>query len=144
MKKILVPIDGSECSREALKQAKELAISYGESEVTILTVIDSIRYLDMDFKFDAVRDGIDLSKQLLVSAEKEFEGFDGQVNTVYKTGDVAEEIINFAEEGNFDIIVMGSRGLGMFSRAILGSVSNKVIQHSKTTVMIVKKSEDGV
>jgi len=114
-------------------------MAYGECKVTILTVIDSIRYLDMDFKFDAVRDGIDLSKQLLISAQEEFEGSNIIVNTVYKTGDVAEEIINFADEGDFDIIVMGSRGLGMFSRAILGSVSNKVIQHSKTTVMIVKK-----
>lgn len=139
MKKILIPIDGSECSKSAIREAKELALAYGDCEVTILTVIDSIRYLDMDFKFDAVRDGIDLSKQLLLSAQEEFQGFNGVVNTVYKTGDVAEEIIDFAEEGNFDIIVMGSRGLGMFSRAILGSVSNKVIQHSKTTVMIVKK-----
>ncbi|HZH92950.1 MAG TPA: universal stress protein [Tissierellaceae bacterium] len=137
MKKILVPIDGSDCSKKALMKAKDLGKAFG-SHITILTIIDSIRYLDMDFKFDAVRDGIDLSKQLLVTALEDFKDYPGEVETLYKTGDVAEEIIDVAEEGGFDLIVMGSRGLGVFSRTILGSVSHKVIQHSKTTVMVVK------
>lgn len=138
MKKILVPVDGSDCSKLALAKAKEIGAPF-KSQITVLTVIDSIRYLDMDFKFDAVRDGIDLSKQLLVSAREDLTDYPGEVETLYKTGDVAEEIIETAEEGNFDLIIMGSRGLGVFSRTILGSVSHKVIQHSKTTVMIVKK-----
>jgi len=137
LKKILVPIDGSECSKKALLKAKLVGEAF-HSEITIVTVIDSIRYLDMDYKFDAVRDGIDLSKQLLVSAAKEFEDYPYPLETIYKTGDVAEEIIDLAEEGNFDLVIMGSRGLGVFSRTILGSVSNKVIHHSKKTVMVVK------
>ena len=137
MKKILVPIDGSDCSKKAMLKAKELGEAF-DSHITILTIIDSIRYLDMDFKFDAVRDGIDLSKQLLVSAKENFKDYPGEVETIYKTGDVAEEIIDTAEEGDYDLIVMGSRGLGVFSRTILGSVSHKVIQHSKSTVMVVK------
>lgn len=140
LKKILVPIDGSECSKKALKKAKLIGEAFG-SEITIVTVIDSIRYLDMDYKFDAVRDGIDLSKQILVSAAKEFDNYPNPVDTIYKTGDVAEEIIDLAEEGNYDLIVMGSRGLGVFSRTILGSVSHKVTQHAKTTVMIVKNCD---
>ena len=140
LKKILVPIDGSECSKKALKKARLVGEAFN-SEVTIVTVIDSIRYLDMDYKFDAVRDGIDLSKQLLVSAAKEFENYPHPVQTIYKTGDVAEEIIDLADEGGYDLIVMGSRGLGVFSRTILGSVSNKVIQHAKNTVMVVKDCE---
>src|SRR5690554_5332476 len=117
MKKILVPIDGSECSKLALAKARELGMAFN-SDITILTIIDSIRYLDMDFKFDAVRDGIDLSKQLLVNAKATFEGYPGEIETLYKTGDVAEEIIDTAEEGAFDLIIMGSRGLGVFSRTI--------------------------
>lgn len=140
LKKILVPIDGSECSKKALEKAKFIGETFG-SKITIVTVIDSIRYLDMDYKFDAVRDGIDLSKQLLVSAAKEMEDYPYSVDTVYKTGDVAEEIINLAEEGHYDLVIMGSRGLGVFSRTILGSVSHKVTQHAKTTVMIVKDCE---
>ena len=137
MKKILVPIDGSEWSTRALLKARELAEAF-QAELTILTVIDSIRYLDMDYKFDVVRDGIDLSKQLLEQSKSMFDGYAGKVETAHTTGDVAEEIIRFAEKGNFDLIVMGSRGLGIFSRTILGSVSHKVLQHAKMTVMIVK------
>lgn len=137
MKKILVPIDGSEWSTRALLKAREIAGAF-LADVTILTVIDSIRYLDMDYKFDVVRDGIDLSKQLLEQSKKMFEDYSGKVDTAHTTGDVAEEIIRFAENGGYDLIVMGSRGLGVFSRTILGSVSHKVIQHAKTTVMIVK------
>ena len=137
MKKILVPIDGSEWSTRALLKARELVEAF-QAELTILTVIDSIRYLDMDYKFDVVRDGIDLSKQLLEQSKSMFDGYAGKVETAHTTGDVAEEIIRFAEKGNFDLIVMGSRGLGIFSRTILGSVSHKVLQHAKMTVMIVK------
>ena len=137
MKKILVPIDGSEWSTRALLKARELAEAF-QAEVTLLTVIDSIRYLDMDYKFDVVRDGIDLSKQLLEQSKSMFDGYVGKVETAHTTGDVAEEIIRFAENGAFDIIVMGSRGLGIFSRTILGSVSHKVLQHAKMTIMIVK------
>ncbi|HCO18509.1 universal stress protein [Gudongella oleilytica] len=137
MKKILVPIDGSEWSTRALLKAREIAEAF-LADVTILTVIDSIRYLDMDYKFDVVRDGIDLSKQLLEQSKKMFEGYAGNVDTAHIIGDVAEEIIRYAENGSYDLIVMGSRGLGVFSRTILGSVSHKVIQHAKTTVMIVK------
>jgi nucleotide-binding universal stress UspA family protein len=137
MKKILVPIDGSEWSTRALLKARELAEAF-QAEVTILTVIDSIRYLDMDYKFDVVRDGIDLSKKLLEQSKSMFDGYAGKVETAHTTGDVAEEVIRFAENGGFDLIVMGSRGLGIFSRTILGSVSHKVLQHAKMTVMIVK------
>ena len=140
MKKILVPIDGSKCSQLALQKARKLGEAFG-SRITIITVIDSIRYLDMDFKFDAIRDGIELSKQLLANAKEEFKDYPNEVDAIYKTGDVAEEIINTADEGDYDIIVIGSRGLGIFSRTILGSVSHKVIQHANVTVMVVKSSE---
>lgn len=140
MKKILVPIDGSDCSKLALQKAAKLGEAF-KSHITILTVIDSIRYLDMDFKFDAIRDGIELSKQLLISAEEELKDYPGEIETIYKTGDVAEEIIDTADEGDFDLIVIGSRGLGVFSRTILGSVSHKVIQHANVTVTVVKSCE---
>ena len=45
--------------------------------------------------------------------------------------DVAEDILNEAEEGNFDAIVMGRRGLGRAKALLLGSVTNKVVQNAK-------------
>ncbi|MDB4112096.1 universal stress protein [Yoonia sp.] len=60
------------------------------------------------------------------------------VKTFVRNGDFADEILEVAEEQNVDMIVIGSRGLGKFREAILGSVSQKVLHHAKQTVVIVK------
>ncbi|MBC7087790.1 MAG: universal stress protein [Tissierellales bacterium] len=138
MKKILVPIDGSKCSQLAMQKAKELAKAF-DSSITVITVVDSIKYLDMEYRYNAVQKDLAYSKELLKTAEKFFEDLGKEIETVCKTGDVSEEILNLAEEGDFDLIVIGSKGMGRFSRAILGSVSQKISQVAKTNVLIVKK-----
>lgn len=57
---------------------------------------------------------------------------------VIREGDVAEEIIKYAEEIGSTMIIMGSRGLGTFSKALLGSVSEKVLTYACCSVLIVK------
>ena len=53
-------------------------------------------------------------------------------------GSPAEEIVNVAEDRGCSLIIVGNRGLGAFSRTLLGSVSNKVINASKISVLVVK------
>ena len=53
-------------------------------------------------------------------------------------GNAAEQIVNVAEERGCSLIIVGNRGLGAFSRTLLGSVSNKVINTSKISVLVVK------
>ena len=60
------------------------------------------------------------------------------ITTKLLTGRAAENILIEAEEGNFDLIVIGCRGLGGFKELVLGSVSHSVVNGSKTPVMIVK------
>ena len=55
-----------------------------------------------------------------------------------RAGDYAEEILNAAEEFDADMVVIGSRGLGMLKSAVLGSVSQKVLHHAKCSVLTVK------
>jgi len=57
---------------------------------------------------------------------------------VIAEGDAAANINGYAEKEAFDLIVIGSRGLGRLKQALLGSVSNKVIHHAKRSVLIVK------
>jgi nucleotide-binding universal stress UspA family protein len=52
-------------------------------------------------------------------------------------GDPAKEIITFAEEGHCDLIVMGRRGQGAVSKALLGSVSDRVVKAASCPVMVV-------
>ncbi|MGO1470886.1 MAG: universal stress protein, partial [Tissierella sp.] len=61
-----------------------------------------------------------------------------ELNVKLRRGDPADAIIKETEKEDYDLVVMGSRGLGTFSRAILGSVSNKVLNHVETNVLIVK------
>ena len=60
------------------------------------------------------------------------------INTMLKEGEPAQTIIETASKENFDLVVMGSRGLGGLKKLMLGSVSNAVAQEVGSTAMIVK------
>lgn len=141
MKKILVPIDGSEYSVNAILKAKEICGPLG-CDITILNVIKPMQdysYVhNKDFYKDAERSLLGHSRLLLEKSLEHFKDFPGKVDTQYRRGDPVDEIVRFAEEGGFDLVIMGSRGLGAFSRTLLGSISDKVIHHIKVSVLIVK------
>lgn len=141
MKKILVPIDGSGYSKKAMEKAKDLGKSLN-SEITILNVIrpmyDYKSVHNKDFHMEGERLLLRESNLLLEDSVAFFEDYPGEIHSQYKRGDPVDEIIKYAEEGNFDLVIMGSRGLGAFSRTLIGSVSDKVIQHITTSVLIVK------
>ncbi len=138
--KILVPTDGSENSERAIREAKKYG-EYVNGEVTILTAVDPLvvkryGYLDLSkLDNDALEDA---AKSILAESLEMFDGFKGKVQTKLRRGNPADEILKEAEEGNYDLIIMGSRGLGVFSRTILGSVSNKVLNHTNKNVFIIK------
>lgn len=142
MEKILVTTDGSENSKKALLEAKKLAACLG-AEVDILTVVDnSFLYAHIEEKYYTLRktdEELDaLGKELLEDSLKIFDDFEGEVRVKLRTGDPADGIIKQTEKEKYDLVIMGSRGLGTFSRAMLGSVSNKVLNHVKSNVLIVK------
>lgn len=140
MNRILVAADGSKYSKKALFKAKQLATSLG-IEVVVITVVnisDNVYVQNRELKTELGKTALSHAHNVLKDAEEIFEGFPYKFSTVYKNGDIVDEIVKFAEEGSFDLLIMGSRGLGAFSRTLLGSVSDKVIHHIKTSVLIVK------
>lgn len=140
MKKILVATDGSKYSKKALLTAKQMATDMG-SEVTVISIVtlyDNVYSHNKAIKSELGKAEMERSKYVLKEAEEIFSDFEGKFSTVYKIGDAVNEIVKLAEEGNYDLLIMGSRGLGAFSRTLLGSVSDKVIHHVKTSVMIIK------
>lgn len=68
----------------------------------------------------------------------EAQGFGSKTTTKLLIGDPADMILRESVEGSFDLIVIGSRGLGSVKEFILGSVSYKVVSHSKIPVLVVK------
>lgn len=141
MYKILVPIDGSEFSKKSMLKAKELATALG-SDITLLNVINplkDVKYMhNKEYHLDMNRSLIKESDELLSAALESFKDFPGNVSAIHKKGDTVEEIVKLAEEGEYNLVIMGSRGAGAFSRTLLGSVSDKVVHHIKTSVLIVK------
>ncbi len=140
MKKILVPIDGSDVSLRAVDFAKSM-FELQDKATTIFSVIpDNVNYYITNAELlDQISETTsDKTETLLKNIVADFEGVPGRVNYHYTMGDPANEIVKFAEDNDYDIIVMGSRGLGTFSKTILGSVSTKVLNRTKKTVVIVK------
>lgn len=141
MKKILVTTDASENSKRALLEAKKFAECSG-GQVTILSVVDYVvmkPYAGVDYPVMPDDEKLEnVGESVLESALELFKDFQGTVDTKLRRGNPADEIIKEAEGGDYDLIVMGSRGHGTFSRMILGSVSNKVLNHTKKNVCIIK------
>ncbi|HEY4544191.1 MAG TPA: universal stress protein [Tissierellaceae bacterium] len=141
MNKILVSVDGSKNSKQALEKAKRLA-NLSEGEVLILHVInDTVNnpYLALnDYKKAIDNAFVEQGDIILKEAKDLFSDTDIEVQTLLEHGDPGKVIIDISEKENVDLIIMGSRGLNPLSRMMLGSVSNKVLNNSKTSVLIVK------
>ncbi len=141
MKKILVATDGSETSNRALKKTKILA-EYMDAEVTIINVASDLvahpYLMNREYGIKTNEDLRLMSKELLDESLKYFEGFEGKVKAIVRSGDAGREIIEEVEEGDYDLVVIGSRGLGAFSRLMVGSVSNKVLNHVAVDVWVIK------
>lgn len=139
-KKILVTTDGSKNAERALIKAKKEA-ECSDATVTILAVVKPM-FLTYYGKSEVLKKdskAIEEGKQELLRKSLElFEDYSGKVETKLRKGDPAEEILNEAEEYKYDLIIMGSKGLGIFAKALLGSVSSKVLNHTETDVLIVK------
>lgn len=141
MKKILVAIGGFSYAQRVLSEARQLAEAMG-SEVAIINVVDISReehYIaNKDFLEDIKKGAMAHSEEMLASAKLEFKNFTGEIETISKLGNAADEIINFAEIGGFDLIIMGSRSTGVFSRGQLGNIAEKVVHYSRVPVYIIK------
>lgn len=135
--KILVPIDGSKKSFQALDRALTLA-GFTHGEVTCLNVIPHVikeggpRTKAVDKQI--ISDGNMLLKKATTHA--------GNKNVQFKTkmirGSPSIEIIKLSQSGKFDDIVMSTTGSGSATGEMLGSVSNYVLHKSKIPVYLIK------
>ncbi|MCX7793437.1 MAG: universal stress protein [Thermodesulfovibrionales bacterium] len=144
--KILVPVDGSKYSEEALK----IAIDYAKTKGANICLINVIPYIE----------GIDLEisaserDRLIKSLEKRGEYIVQQACGILAAEDIIatcrhivasvsipDAIIDYAEKEKIDLIIIGSRGLSKSSRFKLGSVASKVVRHAPCSVYVVKLPE---
>jgi nucleotide-binding universal stress UspA family protein len=77
-----------------------------------------------------------IGASILNSAAKRLKGLKFDQKT--ESGDPAKVIIQMADKGNYDVIVMGGRGRNSIGRPLLGDVANHVIHYTNRSVIIVK------
>ena len=138
--RILVAIDGSKMSKKALLSALQLSKEryskvgaiYVTKSITITEAMTQETQNQIQDTLRKVRNDI-VTKALAFAKE---EGLD--MDTYLVAGDPAIQIVKRAEEENYQLIVMGSRGLGAIRGFMLGSVSHKVSQLSHCPVLIIK------
>ncbi len=136
-KKILVPLDGSSNSMRGLDRAIEIAKG-GDAEITgfyvfHLPVAAGIKYT-AKMKEEAQRKAVKAIGPAMNKTQKAGAIFK------YKTGggNTGSEIVKFAKNEKFDMIVIGARGLGGAKEMFLGSTSNYVIHKTAVPVLVVK------
>jgi len=149
MRKILVPVDGSERSINAVEFAVDLATKY-DSEIRLVHVIpNSIwRYcMATDEEEDLIPPHIikntikemeEEGERLLSSVLTSVKGAGIEAHAQLDHGYPAKKILQIAKEENFDLIVMGSRGRGTITRLFFGSISDEVIRKAPCPILLVK------
>lgn len=137
IKKILVPLDGSNNSFKGLTEAIYLARQC-DATITGLCVIP-LYTINLGRVLTSLRKESEKEVNKFMRKAKTLAAQNGIVfyeKIMY--GNQAWEITEFASYKKFDIIVMSSRGMGAVKEAILGSVANNVVHRSKIPVLVVK------
>jgi nucleotide-binding universal stress UspA family protein len=141
--RILLATDGSPGSMQACEAAAQIARAF-DSQVTILSAIPSIGALAAPLEgeyyskiVNKADDNVDKAASVfrkagVAVAEKEIP--QGRASPV-------ETIVEYAANEGFDLIVMGTRGMGGFKRAALGSVSSAVTSHAPCSTLVVRQAK---
>ncbi len=146
MKKMLVAYDGSEASIKAVDMCLKCANE--DDEITLLTVIPAelaessftkmlLPTIDLS---SVVKSGSfkDKAVESLTKITKDIEDSVSKADIAVESGDPADEILMTAKKIQADIIVVGYKGYGKEGRFLLGSVTDKVVRHASSSVMVVR------
>lgn len=132
-KSILLAADGSENSFRAAEET--LNFINEDTTVTILNVIQ------IEKSKDAVLHGgntINQQKDKIAKVIELYESNNVDYNVIFERGIPEESVVKVSNSGDYNIIVLGNRGLNTLQGMMMGSVSHKVAKKANIPVMIVK------
>jgi nucleotide-binding universal stress UspA family protein len=140
-KKILIATDGSENAEKAALYGMDIAKATG-AEIHALYVVSTehagtartvMGWTEAFEEYLANKGGAATGHVENLGKEAGIK-----VEPVYLRGSPAEKILEYAEENNIDLIVMGTQGITGIKKFLIGSVAENVLRHSKVPVMIVR------
>ena len=139
-KKILVGYDGSDNAKRAVGRAANVAAATG-AQLGIVVVVNPVvpvygpvSFYPSDFADQLVKEG----QKSLVEAIDIAKKFTQVVAGSVEQGHAAQAILELADSGKADLIVLGRRGISGIERFVMGGVSSSVVGHSKCDILIVK------
>jgi nucleotide-binding universal stress UspA family protein len=146
LRRILVPTDFSEHSKNALRYAAAFADKFG-AEVFLLHVFQDLAIFQPDAVTVAPQAPPPI-EQMLAAARTALERSiqEGpcaavKVHPEVSEGSTFEEIVRFAKEKDIDLIIMGTHGRGWLAHVLLGSVTEKVVRKAPCPVLTVRHPE---
>ncbi|RJP80815.1 MAG: universal stress protein [Desulfobacteraceae bacterium] len=137
MKKILVAFDGSDQSKKAFAFGLEMAGKYSAS----MTVLSIARPPDPPVNIElqaALETATEFYQSHFADMKAQADAKGIQAGFEVRVGHPAEQIVHFADEGNFDAIVMGHRGESLLQKWLLGSVAKRVLSYANCTIIVVR------
>lgn len=145
-KKILLPVDFSDCSRAALRHATFIGDEFG-SEIHVLHVWDIPGHLRPDLTVWTGDISASLHEHARQEAEQALEDFAKDTGVAGRrgltletaSGPPASTVVAKAEEGAYDLIVMGTHGRTGLSHLVLGSIAEHVVRHAQCPVLTVRE-----
>jgi nucleotide-binding universal stress UspA family protein len=131
--KILVAVDGSKHADMALDYAVQLAKKFRLNLALLHVEDDDLVRIAGPQVLDCIGT---IGESILEHTTSKIRGL--SVRKFLKYGNPAETIIKMAQKGNVDLIVLGSRGVSSVKRYLLGSVSDDISIHARSSVLIVR------
>lgn len=143
---ILVCTDGSEMSSKAVRKAAAISSFLKDSEVSVLYVHQPIQvpppygagYTPTAVPAQVDEKVRDAGKKVLEQAAEILEDKKVNFKTLLLDGHPSSAILEQAEDDDYDLLVVGSKGRTGLQRVLMGSVSSAVVQGAKCDVLVVK------
>jgi len=140
---VLVPVDGSKYSQEALNIALDYSRTKG-AEIFLITVVSIIEGIDFEISAserERLKSSLEHRAEHIINQACDFltvEDAKGHCKAIVASYSVPEAIIDFATKEKIDLIIIGSRGLDPSTKFKMGSVAAKVVRHAPCSVYVVK------
>jgi nucleotide-binding universal stress UspA family protein len=136
-RKVLIAIDGSKTSMHALREF----IRFSKTEKLSITVVSIIPLYEGDLAATWTNNMItSMKKQCdisLTDALKIARDEGVTIEAVCEEGEIYERIVDLADMENYDLVVMGKKGMSLVERAFVGSVTARVIGYSRQDVLVI-------
>lgn len=141
MTKILIAVDGSELSLDAVHHALQLVRSGLRASFVLANVQEPASFYELVTSRDPdliAAAAVEAGEHLMAPARALLESMALEVETAVGVGDPAHVLVDIIESSGCDMVIIGARGQGAISSALLGSVSQELAHASPVPVTIVK------